>query len=161
MPVMIRNFLMPVFTDSFKLQAQPMFLDTNFNSVGTVQLNLHNAFVESAKKMWAYRKCLPPQKRPGSRLMTSKEFHHFGYGSNNLAETISDVIELAFVLIKSKSKNPKNKQYRCALTHHQVKKIALAAFQTALIQKQSDYTHVMKWIDENDVNDGKDIRRGN
>jgi telomerase reverse transcriptase len=58
-------------TDTFKLQAHAMFLDTAFNSLNTVRENVYSAFVETATKMCAYIRCLPKSKKPGFMLMIS------------------------------------------------------------------------------------------
>ncbi len=36
-----------------------MFYDTAHNSTATVLQSLHGAFCETARKMWAYIRCLP------------------------------------------------------------------------------------------------------
>ncbi|KUJ22916.1 uncharacterized protein LY89DRAFT_314076 [Mollisia scopiformis] len=94
-----------LFTDTFKIQAHAMFLDTSFNSLKTVLSNVYSAFIESATKMWTYAKCLPAGKQPGTQL---------------ILKTIRDLIELAFVLMKSKGKNKKNVGYKFALSKMQV-----------------------------------------
>ncbi|KAG4440367.1 hypothetical protein IFR05_004160 [Cadophora sp. M221] len=81
-----------------------MFLDTAFNSLQTVKTNMSTAFTETAVKMWMYARCLGG-KRPGWRLVV---------------ETIENLINLAFILTKSKAKNTKNVGYKCALTKVQV-----------------------------------------
>ena len=82
-----------------------MFLDTSHNSLATVVANIHSAFTETATKMWTYVRCLPSGKRPSTNL---------------LIDTISRVIELAFVLMKSKGKNKKNAGYVCGVSKVQV-----------------------------------------
>ena len=91
--------------DTFKIQAHAMFLDTSHNSLGTVLSNIHSAFYESASKMWTYARCMPAGKQPGTRL---------------LIKTVEDLINLAFVLVKSKGKNRKNSGYSCAVSKVQV-----------------------------------------
>ncbi|KAE8444198.1 hypothetical protein EG329_000795 [Mollisiaceae sp. DMI_Dod_QoI] len=119
--------------NTFKIQAHAMFLDTAFNSLKTVLKNVHSSFIESATKMWTYAKCLPAGKQPGLKL---------------LIKTISDLIELAFVLMKSKGKNKKNVGYKCALTKVQVEWLALNAFCSVLGKRQSKYHKVLEWLDE-------------
>jgi hypothetical protein len=51
-----------------------MFLDTSFNSFGTVLLNIYDSFIETATKMWRYAKCLPVQKQPGARVVIRKYY---------------------------------------------------------------------------------------
>ena len=82
-----------------------MFLDTAHNSLATVQSNIHNAFRESATKMWTYARCMPRGKQPGTEL---------------LIKTVESLIELAFVLLKSKGKNTRNSGYSCAVSKVQV-----------------------------------------
>jgi hypothetical protein len=47
--------------------------------------------------------------------------HLVGKDTNVREETIEDLIELAFVLLKSKNKNEKFGNYECAVTKAQVK----------------------------------------
>jgi hypothetical protein len=63
-------------TGAFKIQAHAMFLDTSFNSLATVLTNIYESFVETATKMWTYIKCLPAQKRPGTKLVISRSLRH-------------------------------------------------------------------------------------
>ncbi|KAG9231544.1 hypothetical protein BJ875DRAFT_382758 [Amylocarpus encephaloides] len=109
-----------------------MFLDTAFNSLPTVTSNVHSAFIETATKMWTYAKCLPVGKQPGTKL---------------LCKTITDLIDLAFVLMKSKGKNKKNIGYKCALSKLQVKWLAINAFKTVLQKRQSKYTQTLQWLE--------------
>ncbi|KAH6671185.1 hypothetical protein B0J14DRAFT_89821 [Halenospora varia] len=108
-----------------------MFLDTSFNSLATVLKNVYTAFVETATKMWTYARCLPIGKQPGTKL---------------LIKTISDLMELAFVLMKSKAKNKKNVGYKCAVSKVQVEWLATNAFRTVLQKRQSKYGKVIEWL---------------
>ncbi|KAH9212849.1 hypothetical protein DL95DRAFT_391013, partial [Leptodontidium sp. 2 PMI_412] len=101
-----------------------MFLDTAFNSLQTVKTNISTAFTETAVKMWMYARCLGVGKRPGWRLVVG---------------TIENLINLAFVLMKSKAKNKKNVGYKCALTRVQVEWLAINAFREVLGKRQSGY----------------------
>ncbi|KAI9772335.1 MAG: hypothetical protein M1840_001084 [Geoglossum simile] len=92
--------------NAFKIQTHAMFLDTNFNSVPTVLTNIYQNFVESAMKFYSYTKSLPSNKQPRSTI---------------LIKTIEDLVELAFVLLKSKNKNEKYGNYGCAVTKAQAK----------------------------------------
>lgn len=47
-----------------------MFYDTAHNSTATVLRSLHGAFCETARKMWAYVRCLPRPQRPSAGLIT-------------------------------------------------------------------------------------------
>jgi len=120
-------------TDSFKNQSHAMYLDTSYNSTSTVLSNIYSAFIETATKMWTYAKCLPPGKQPGSKL---------------LIKTINDLVEMAYVLIKSKGKNKKNEGYQCALKKVQVEYLALNAFREVLKKRQSKYGKVISWLGE-------------
>jgi len=120
-------------TDSFKNQSHAMYLDTSFNSTSTVISNIHSAFTETATKMWTYAKCLPPGKQPGTKLLT---------------KTITDLAEMAYVLIKSKGKNKKHEGYQCALKKAQVEYLALNAFRDVLKKRQSKYGRVLSWLEE-------------
>jgi hypothetical protein len=82
-----------------------MFLDTSHNSLSTVLSNIHGAFVETATKMHTYNRCLPNEKQPAPHL---------------IVKTIQDLIELAFVLMKSKGKNKTNMGYKCGVKKIQV-----------------------------------------
>lgn len=110
--------------DTFKIQSHAMFLDTSFNSLTTVLSNVYSAFKETATKMWTYARCLPVGKRPGTKLLISTPPTYPSKAradaNGSRLETISEVVELAFVLMKSKSKNKKNVGYKCALTKMQV-----------------------------------------
>ncbi|KAI9832402.1 MAG: hypothetical protein M1819_004390 [Sarea resinae] len=91
--------------NALKIQAHAMLLDTAYNSLSTVYSNLYRAFRESAMKIYRYVKCLPQGKRPRPA---------FFY------KTIEDVLELAFVLTKSKQKSDRLQQYRCVVTKTQL-----------------------------------------
>ncbi|CZR51337.1 related to telomerase reverse transcriptase [Phialocephala subalpina] len=117
--------------NTFKIQAHAMFLDTSFNSLKTVLTNVYSAFIESATKLWTYAKCLPVGKQPRTKLVI---------------KTISDLIELAFVLMKSKGKNRRNVGYGCKLSKVQVEWLAANAFQKVLRKRQSKFGKVLEWL---------------
>lgn len=56
--------------DAFKIQSHLMFFDTSHNSPRTVIESLRRAFAETARKMWAYLRCLPKTQQPKSGLIT-------------------------------------------------------------------------------------------
>ncbi|KAI9814856.1 MAG: hypothetical protein M1832_005658 [Thelocarpon impressellum] len=118
---------------AFKIQTHAMFLDTNFNSTATVLSNLYQIFAESAMKFYRYAKCMPPRKQPQTRL---------------LIRTIHDMIDLAFVLMKSKGKHGQNGHFRCAVSKAQVKWLGCTAFQVALHRKQSRFGEVLAWLEQ-------------
>jgi len=120
-------------TDSFKLQSHAMYLDTSYNSTTTVLTNIYTSFLETATKMWTYAKCLPGGKQPGTNL---------------LIKTITDLIEMAYVLIKSKGKNKKNEGYQCWVKKAQLEYLAFKAFRNVLKKRQSKYGKVITWLDD-------------
>jgi hypothetical protein len=106
-----------------------MYLDTTHNSLHTVLSNIHSAFLETALKTHTYIRCLPSNKQPSSRLVIN---------------AISDLVELAFVLMKSKGRKERSK---CAVKKKQVEWMAFLAFREVLGRRQSKYRGVMQWID--------------
>ena len=107
-----------------------MFLDTNFNSALTVLINVHQNFIETAMKIYRYARCLPAPKQPRTSFLISKSasFCYDGLflGHALIAlcehlETIEDLIELGFMLIKSKAKSQKVPNFSCGVTRAQVK----------------------------------------
>jgi hypothetical protein len=97
-----------------------MFLDTSFNSLATVFSNIYESFVETALKMWTYVKCLPAQKRPGTKLVTSEPLCDVFTLTLTGVGTFTSLVDLAFALIKSKRKNKRNEGYRCVVSKLQV-----------------------------------------
>lgn len=65
----------------------------------------------------------------------------------NNSGTIDDLMELAFILMKSKRKAEKFPTYRCGITKSQVRWLASMAFHTVLSRKQSSYLEVLAWLD--------------
>lgn len=118
--------------NSFKIQCHAMFMDTTFNSPTVVARNIFESFVESANKMCAYNRCLPTQKQPSADITI---------------RTIGGLVDLAFVLIKSKEKNPKNLGYRCAISKTEIRWLALRAFHSVLKHRQSKYREELLWLD--------------
>lgn len=57
------------------------------------------------------------------------------------------MIELAFVLMKSKSKKRGNEEYKCAVSKVQVEFLAINAFRDVLGKRQSAYRAVIGWLD--------------
>ncbi|KFY76636.1 hypothetical protein V499_03767 [Pseudogymnoascus sp. VKM F-103] len=119
--------------NSFKIQCHAMFMDTTFNSPTVVARNIFESFVECANKMCAYTRCLPTQKQPGADI---------------IIRTIVGLVDLAFLLIKSKEKNPKNLAYRCAISKTEIRWLALRAFHSVLKPQQSRYREEMMWLDD-------------
>ena len=111
-----------------------MYLDTSYNSTSTVLSNIYTSFLETATKMWTYARCLPITKQPGTKL---------------LIKTITDLVEMAYALIKSKGRAKKGAElgYKCAVTKIQVQFMALNAFRVVLRRRQSKYGGVLAWLD--------------
>ncbi|PNH76610.1 hypothetical protein VD0001_g907 [Verticillium dahliae] len=117
--------------NAFKIQSHIMFYDTVHNSPRTVYSNLFESFTETATKMLAYAKCLGPNQRPAPRMVI---------------RTISKVIDVAWVLLTSKTRRARFPDYRCELSKHQVVWLALHAVRKAVARKQSAYHDVLEWI---------------
>lgn len=103
-----------------------MFLDTTFNSTIRVLTNIYENFIESAMRFYRYAKCLPASKQPRVTILISKWLmnHHHHWRCSSLTketETIEDLIELAFILTKSKSRQDKFEKFHCGITKSQVR----------------------------------------
>jgi hypothetical protein len=111
-----------------------MYLDTTHNSLPTVLTNIYTSFLETATKTYAYARCLPSPKQPTLALLT---------------RTITALIEMAYVLIKSKGRAKKGVElgYKCAVTKPQIAFMALNAFRQVLVKRQSRYGKIIAWID--------------
>jgi hypothetical protein len=57
------------------------------------------------------------------------------------------LIELAFVLMKSKSRKRGNEGYKCAVSKVQVEFLAMNAFRDVLGKRQSAYRGVIGWLE--------------
>jgi telomerase reverse transcriptase len=55
---------------------------------------------------------------------------------------------MAYVLMKSKGKNKRNKGYVCGVKKRDVECIALVAFREVLGRRQSGYRGVIEWCKE-------------
>lgn len=119
--------------NSFKIQSNMMFYDTRYNTLPTVLRNLYETFTESATKAWAYLRCLPPKKQPGSRL---------------IIDSFSKLLEVAHLLLTSPSRKLKHPEYECKLSKIQVRAIGLRAFRAVLGRKQASFGAVLGWLDE-------------
>ncbi|KAJ3526128.1 hypothetical protein NM208_g11338 [Fusarium decemcellulare] len=117
--------------NAFKIQSHLMFFDTSHNSTRTVLDSLHGAFRETANKTWAYMRCLGKAKQPRSELVI---------------RTITKVIDVAFLLLTSKSRTMRYPQYRCDIRKSQVALVAYVAFKNVLAAKQSKYGSVVVWL---------------
>lgn len=110
-----------------------MFLDTSHNSLTTVLSNIHSAFLETALKTHTYIRCLPRPKQPRAGLVT---------------RAVSDLVELAFVLMKSKGRKRGQEAYACRVSKAQVDWLAMCAFRTVFGRRQSRYRAVLDWIEQ-------------
>ncbi|POS72887.1 telomerase reverse transcriptase [Diaporthe helianthi] len=119
--------------NTFKTQSNIMFYDTRYNILSTVLRNLYEAFTESATKAWAYLRCLPSQKLPGPRL---------------LIDSISRLLDVAYLLLTSSSRKLKHPKYECKLSKTQVRASGLRAFRSVLGRKQARFGAVLQWLDE-------------
>ncbi|KAL6357993.1 hypothetical protein LRP88_08172 [Fusarium phalaenopsidis] len=117
--------------NAFKIQSHLMFYDTSHNSTRTVLTSLQGAFGETAKKMWAYLRCLGKSRQPSSELVV---------------RTIMKVIDVAFLLLTSKSRTMRYPQYKCDIRKSQVALVACLAFREVLAAKQSRYQPVVAWL---------------
>ncbi|KAM5356019.1 hypothetical protein ACJ41O_002665 [Fusarium nematophilum] len=117
--------------NAFKIQSHLMFFDTSHNSSRTVLESLHGAFSETASKMWAYLRCLGKHRQPASEL---------------IIRTIIKVIDVAFLLLTSKSRTMRYPQYECDVRKSQVALIASIAFKKVMAAKQSKHRLVVDWL---------------
>ena len=112
-------------SDMFKIQSHSMFFDMSLNLRSTVLLNIYNAFTETATKMWSYARSLPAAKQPTRKLVISKcilsaEYIFCVNLTHFCIETIRDVVDLAFILLRSKSRKKKSQGFKCAVSKIQV-----------------------------------------
>ncbi|KEY71113.1 hypothetical protein S7711_00935 [Stachybotrys chartarum IBT 7711] len=140
-------------TDAFKIHSHSMFFDTTHNSVRKVRESLRGVFSETARKMWAYIRCLPPHKQPNSNLVISKcPDNYFVYRPDLLlivsisAETIAKVAEVAVLLLTAKSRKLRFQSYAFDIRRAQVIGLAYTAFIDVLELKQSQYRPVLAWL---------------
>ncbi|KAL2756260.1 hypothetical protein ACRALDRAFT_1070651 [Sodiomyces alcalophilus JCM 7366] len=113
------------------LKSHVMFYDTGHNSTQTVMRNVFEAFVEATTKMWAYARCLPTQKQPGTKV---------------IIETITKLVDVAYMLLKSKTRKSKYPDYDCRLSKSQVSWLGLCAIRKTLLQKQTRYRELIDWL---------------
>ncbi|KAL7629462.1 Telomerase reverse transcriptase [Parahypoxylon ruwenzoriense] len=117
--------------NAFKIQSHLMFFDSELNSSKTTLSNIYNAFSETATKMWAYARCLPPQKQPPGTLVI---------------RAVSKVIDMAFLLLKSKTRKLRYPGYTCDVKKLEVSWLAYNAFYKVLERKQSKYGETLGWL---------------
>ncbi|CAJ2501650.1 Uu.00g045030.m01.CDS01 [Anthostomella pinea] len=117
--------------NAFKIQSHLMYFDTGVNSVLTMLTNVHNAFTETATKMWAYARCLPAPKQPSAKMVNS---------------TISKLSEVAYLLLISTARKLRYPGYVCDVKKCEVSWLAYTAFHKVLTQKQARYGDTLGWL---------------
>ncbi|KAL8931942.1 MAG: hypothetical protein Q9211_006631, partial [Gyalolechia sp. 1 TL-2023] len=110
--------------NTFKIQSQKMFLDTNFNSAINVISNIYQNFLEAAMKYYRYVKLMPYGQQPHKAL---------------LIQTMRDLIDMAFVLVKGKYRSRTPHEYACAVSKRQVQCDVLG-------RKQTNFQEVLRWV---------------
>jgi hypothetical protein len=113
---------------SYKNQLYAMVTDTAINSVATVLSTLYLRFMETAMKLYRYAKSMPSRTDVNSSLLISESscspgpdpFCMRGANPNDETETIDDLVDIGFLVVKSKERNPSIKDYRCAVSKAQV-----------------------------------------
>ncbi|KAF4948179.1 hypothetical protein FSARC_13818 [Fusarium sarcochroum] len=101
------------------------------NSTRTVLASLQGAFRETANKMWAYMRCLGKTQQLNSEM---------------ILRTIAKLIDVAYLLLTSKSRMMRYPQYTCDVRKSQVALTACVAFEKVLAAKQSNYQPVVMWL---------------
>ena len=112
-----------------------MLLDTSFNSPNTVLSTVYENFVESAMKYYRYAKSMGSRKQPAASILISKLLNISSLtglpalGDVNSAPiglilvcvgTIRDLINLSFVLVKSKHQKEASSGYKCSVSKGQM-----------------------------------------
>lgn len=119
--------------NAFRIQSHLMFFDTAHNAPQTVLVNVYDALCETATKAWAYARCLPRDRQPGTPL---------------LVQTTRELVDVAFLLLTSKSRKARYPGYECAVKKTQVLWLALHAFKRVLERKQTRYREFIAWLGE-------------
>ncbi|KAL9002382.1 MAG: hypothetical protein Q9188_004681 [Gyalolechia gomerana] len=109
-----------------------MFLDRNLNSAINVTSNIYQNFLEAAMKYYRYVKLMPYGQQPHKSL---------------LIETMRDLIDMAFVLVKAKHRSRTSHEYACGVSKRQVQWLALTAFSSVLGRKQTKFRDVLVWVE--------------
>lgn len=109
-------------SDAFKIQSHLMFFDTSHNSLSSSLRNVYHAFVETAEKMCAYVRCLPPAKQPGHGVVLGREGPSRAAQTllTHLADGISRLIDVSYILLTSKSRKQKYPGYKFAASKTQI-----------------------------------------
>src|SRR3569833_1039258 len=130
--------------NAFKIQSHLLFYDTSHNAPETAFRNIHAAFVETATKMWAYARCLPPAKQPHPDLVV---------------RTVQKNKKKTFALLTSRARKAKHPGYECTVNKAQVSWIAFHAFLRVLRRKQSGLREVVGWLEReiDELKERKDL----
>ena len=91
--------------EAFMIQSHVMFFDTEHNTEATVLANIHDAFVETAIKMWAHARCLPVKQQPGPGLVI---------------DTVAKSIDVASTLLGGGARKAKFPGYRFSIKRQQI-----------------------------------------
>ena len=103
--------------------------------------NLYTALVETATKAWAYTRCLPGGKKPALGVLT---------------ETIKTLIDVAYLLLTSRSRMARYPGYVCSVRKGEVAWLTLVAFRQVFVKKQAGYKDAIAWLErETEVVMGK------
>ena len=97
-----------------------MFFDTEHNSARTVLATLRAAFEETARKTWAYIKCMPKSKQPSSKIIMSTNAVPVVWKRADSAGTIIKLTDLALRLLTGRSRKLRNPEYQCDIRRGQV-----------------------------------------
>ncbi|MCJ1474607.1 hypothetical protein MMC13_003267 [Lambiella insularis] len=90
--------------NALKIQMHAMFMDTSLNSPDTVLLTIYQNMEEAAMKVYRYAKAMGGEGLPSSLLI----------------RTITDLGELAFVLIQSQHESQRSRGYECSVRRSQI-----------------------------------------
>ena len=118
--------------NALKIQMHGMFLDSSFNALSTVLVNLYHIYTETAQKCFAYIKSLPTQKQPSAKL---------------LIKTVEDVIALSFALMSRRGRcTGQWSEYKCGVSKKSAQWLACTAFGEVFGQKQTRYQLLLAWL---------------
>jgi len=124
------NFLRKTI-NAFKIQSHVMFYDTAHNGIPAARENLASAFEETARKTYAYVRCLPTERRPPKRLWM---------------RAVRRLVEVACGLLRSKVRARRFGGYECRLGRAEVAWECLRAFRGVVGGKEW-LAGVATWID--------------
>ncbi|KAK3383006.1 hypothetical protein B0T24DRAFT_30167 [Lasiosphaeria ovina] len=137
-----------------------MFFDTSHNTRHAVLANVYTAFVETATKMWAYARCLGSASAVPARSAAGAGAGANGSSSRRpaaaaampgtplLIDTIRRLINVAFLLLASRSRKLRNPGYSFAVDKAQLAWLATVACRQVLVKKQTGYGKVIAWLEQ-------------